>query len=1032
MTDHVTRMMEVALRHHREGNLDLARLGYFQVLAIAPRDLQAVHNLGLVALHQGRAEEAAVRFREALAIHPDFVEAHLNLGKALFDLGRLDEATRHFQRANVLDPDCATALFNLASVHRRHGRTEAAIACLRRAVSVAPDDAGAHQSLGDLLHAEGRLDEAVEAYRGALPSAPDPADLEARIAGIRFGQGRLTEALVAYQRTLAVRPDAVDLIVNLGNVLLAMGAADKAVVCCLKAVSLAPDSVAAHLHLGRALLARRDFGAAATALARANALAPETGLSELTHARRQICDWSGFADEEELLSGAVARGNPEISPFVMLSSTSSPATLLQCARQWRKLSLAARPVPRPGGGRIRLGYLSSDFHTHPVAHLAVELLERHDRVRFEVFGYSYGPDDGSQIRQRIARAVDHFRDIRTLSHEQAARLIGDDGIDILVDLKGYTGITRCEILALRPAPVQVNFLGFPGTLGNGLADYVIADPVVVPMADQPFFSERIVHLPHCYQPNDSRRPIDERTPTRQEAGLPEQGFVFCCFNSGYKIIPPLFDVWMRLLAAVPGSVLWLFEGNPEMTGNLRREASARGVAPERLVFAPKVPMPQHLARQRLADLFLDTLPYNAHTTGSDALWAGLPMITCLGESFPGRVGASLLRAAGLDELVTRSLAEYEALALALARSPERLAGLRRRLEDGRGNAPLWDTAGYARHIEAAYVRMAEACRAGEAPVAFAVTPDGGAAPATVPQGDRLLELLRPARLTAVLDVGANPIDGEPPYRPMLAAGLCTVTGFEPQEEALRRLEAARGPHERYFPDALGAGAASRLHVCRAPGMTSMLEPDPASLALFNLFDRFGEVIRTVEIPTRRLDDVPGIGPVDFLKIDVQGSELTILAGGTETLHDAVAIQIEVSFLPLYREQPVLWEVDRALRERGFVPHCLAALKRWPLAPMVVDGNPRKALNQLLEADMVYVRDFRRPELLSTEQWKHLALIAHHCYGSADLAFLAVRALVALGELAPAAANEYLEIVRAGIAQDDAGQSRSGPPANPVT
>jgi predicted O-linked N-acetylglucosamine transferase (SPINDLY family) len=356
--------------------------------------------------------------------------------------------------------------------------------------------------------------------------------------------------------------------------------------------------------------------------------------------------------------------------------------------------------------------VSSDFYAHATAYLIAELIERHDRDRFEIHGYSYGPDSGGAMRARLVSAFDRFTDIDALSHRDAAARIRADDIDILVDLKGHTHRARPKILAFRPAPVHVNYLGFPGTMGAPFIDYIVADDFIVPRDRQTLYAEKLAYLPGCYQPNDTRREI-AAAPSRAACGLPAQGFVFCSFNNSFKITPAFFAIWMRLLRQVPGSVLWLLESNVLVRRNLSAAAVAAGIDPERLVFAPLLPHGQHLARHRHADLFLDTLPCNAHTTASDALWAGLPVLTCVGETFAGRVAGSIVRAAGLSELVASSSRDYEALALALAREPARLADIRSRLGAGRANLPLFDTAKRTHDLEALYARMAEIWRSGQ-------------------------------------------------------------------------------------------------------------------------------------------------------------------------------------------------------------------------------------------------------------------------------------------------------------------------------
>jgi predicted O-linked N-acetylglucosamine transferase (SPINDLY family) len=449
---------------------------------------------------------------------------------------------------------------------------------------------------------------------------------------------------------------------------------------------------------------------------------PATELSWL-HLRQQIGHWEGVADAFGRVRAAAGRSTePAPSPFWFLAVPgSTPAEQRRCAEVWGRAVAesvqATRLSPAQesdrGAGRIRLGYLSSDLNEHAVATVIAEVIELHDRHRFEVVGYSYGSDDGSAARRRLVRAFDRFVDVRPLSFVDAARHIREDGIDILIDLNGYTRHARTEIVALRPAPVQVSHLGYPGTMGAEFIDYLISDFFVTPPEAAGGYSEALAVLPDCYQPQDRQRPIGD-SPPRATCGLPEDGFVFCCFNQPYKIAPDIFDVWCRLLQTVPGSVLWLWKANPWIEGNLRGAAAARGIAPDRLVFADYAPLAEHLARQQLADLFLDTFPYNAHATASHALWAGVPIVTRAGQTFASRVAGSLLRAAGLPELVTRTLDEYFQLSLNLATDRMALGRLRDRLAANRLTAPLFDTLRYVRNLEALYAEMHRRRVAGEA------------------------------------------------------------------------------------------------------------------------------------------------------------------------------------------------------------------------------------------------------------------------------------------------------------------------------
>ncbi len=525
--------------------------------------------------------------------------------------------------------------------------------------------------------------------------------------------GRATEAIAAFREAIRIAPQFPEAHNNLGNLHQMAGALHEAVTCYRMALQLRPAYAEAHRNLASALRRLGCLDEAVIALETAVSLSIPTfaeALAQLVHQLKQACDWSRIDSLTRRLIDAVAANSAPVNPFVFLCLDTTPSQQLQCARQWAAahLLLSAQKPAAQKSGRITLGYLSADFQEHATAQLIAELFVLHDRSRFRVIGYSYGRDDGSPARRRLAESFDAFVDLETASHAEAAARIRKDGVDILVDLKGYTTDARPDIVASRPAPIQVSYLGYPGTMGTDAVDYILVDPFVAPPDQQPFFTEKLVHLPDCYQINDRRRPIASPIPTRAECGLPETGFVFSCLSACYKITAPMFDIWMRLLEAVPGSVLWLLESNPAATANLKREADARlDGGSTRLVFAPGLPNPQHLARLAVADLFLDTLPYNAHTLASDALWAGCPVLTLRGRHVAGLggVAGSILHAAGMPELVTTTLADYEALALRLARDNNLLEGIRSKLQENRLVMPLFDSEKLTRHIEAAYEEM---------------------------------------------------------------------------------------------------------------------------------------------------------------------------------------------------------------------------------------------------------------------------------------------------------------------------------------
>ena len=618
--------------------------------------------------------------------------------------GRLHAAELLYRQILQVEPHHADALHLLGVIAHQVGRHEAAAELIGRAISLNGNAAAYHGNLGVVFKVQGRLEEAAARFRRALELKPDYAEAHNNLGNALQDQGKLDEALACYRRALELDPGYVDAHNNLGNVLRDQGKLEEAIAAFRRAVELRPSYAAS--------------------------------LGSVIHALQHLCRWEELKRLPERAIEIVERdGDGHVaSPmlpftFLTLPVATTAEQQLRCARQWADRQLTANSGPVRGvayarpvapKSKITVGYLSADYHCHATAWLIAELFEKHDRRRFAVNGYSYGPMSCGPTRQRLAAALDRFVDLKDDSFLRAAERIAADGVDILVDLKGYTKGARTEILALRPAPIQVNYLGYPGTMGADFMDYILVDDYIVPADQQPFFAEKLVHLPGCYQVNDSRREVSGRTPSREECGLPAEGFVFCSFNNSYKITPEMFDVWARLLQAVPGSVLWLLEGNRFVSANLHREAAARGVASGRLVMAPRLPLAEHLARHRLADLFLDTFPVTAHTTASDALWVGCPVLTLAGKTFVSRVAGSLLRTVGLAELVVASLEEYEATALQLARDPRKLADLRVRLEANRTACGLFDGAAFARKVESAYETMWKMHLAGERPRSFAV------------------------------------------------------------------------------------------------------------------------------------------------------------------------------------------------------------------------------------------------------------------------------------------------------------------------
>jgi protein O-GlcNAc transferase len=700
---------------------------YDKAVTLAPNLAEAWLGRGHVLAKLRRHDEASAAYDRVLALQPNNVEAWLGHGNVFYDRMRYNEAWAAYLRILESEPGHAGAWLGCGNALTGLERSDEALAAYGKALERAPGLAGAWVGRGNVLTARKRYADAMSAHDKAIALMPDLAVAWLGRGNVLYEMMRYGDALAAYDKALALAPDLAGAWFGRGNALFELKRYDESHTAYDRAVAINPGLTQAWNSLGNVLCNLQRHGESIAAYDKALALDPYLkGAAGLRlRSKMAVCNWHKFDIECPDLISSVRNGHAVISPFPFLSLPSSPLDQLQCARQWvtNEFPSGSFQVGASRGlshDRIRIGYLSADFRNHPVAHGIVELLEHHDHSRFESVGLSINPDDGSDIRARLVRTFDQFHDIGTTSDIEAARLIRELGIDVLVKVAPHTDGSRLGILAHRPAPIQVSGMS-AWTSGADFIDYVIADRYTLPFDEQCFYSEKIVHLPNSYFPSDSTQTIAANTMTRAEANLPENAFVFCSFNRSYKLNPQMFDVWMRLLKRVDGSVLWLAQDGDEAAVNLRREAAMRGVEPSRLIFAPRMPLTSdHLARHRLADLFLDSLPYGAHTTARDALWAGLPVLTCRGNTFVGRISASQLQAVGLPELVTDSLDQYEAAALRLAQSPDELRALRDRLANNRLSHPAFDTIRLCRYFEAAYTEMWQRHIRGEPPTSFAV------------------------------------------------------------------------------------------------------------------------------------------------------------------------------------------------------------------------------------------------------------------------------------------------------------------------
>ncbi|MDA8600447.1 tetratricopeptide repeat protein [Burkholderiaceae bacterium] len=718
----IVQIFQQGLSSHQRGQLLQAKAAYEQVLGKQPKHFDALHMLGVIAFQTKNLTLADELIGKAIEINPNVASAYSNRGNALQALKRLDDALASYGAAIALKPDYADAFNNRGLALQALKRLDDALASYDKAIALKPDYADAFNNRGTVLKKLKRLDDALASYDKAIALKPDYAEAFNNRGNALKDLKRLDDALASYDKAIALKPDYAEAFNNRGTGLRELKRLVDAVASYDKAIALKPDYAEAFNNRGSALQDLKRLDNALSSYDKAIALNPDYEFLQGTklHTQMGICDWSNLQNQSNRLLSAIEEGFKVTRPFAVLGLTDRPDLQLKASRIYANEKY---PEPRgwgefktrPEDGKIRIGYYSADFHNHATSFLMAELFEAHDAQKFELYGFSFGPDKQDEMRSRVSSGFKQFFDVTKKSDREVAQMSRELGIDIAVDLKGFTQDARMGIFAEHCAPIQINYLGYPGTLAASYFDYIFADKTLIPLENQQYYSEKIIYLPNSYQVNDSKRKISSRVFTRQELGLPESGFVFCCFNNNYKILPATFDVWMRLLKTVDASVLWLLQDNPTAAKNLRKEAEIRGIDPARLVFAPRMKLEEHLARHRVADLFIDTLPCNAHTTASDELWAELPVLTQMGQSFAARVAASLLNAIDLPELITKTQEEYESRAIELANNPFRLSEIKKKLEQNRETSPLFNGQLFARHIEAAYAEIHRRQLVGEKP-----------------------------------------------------------------------------------------------------------------------------------------------------------------------------------------------------------------------------------------------------------------------------------------------------------------------------
>jgi predicted O-linked N-acetylglucosamine transferase (SPINDLY family) len=678
-------LLQDAIQSINKNNLIDAKIILQKILVIEPHNFDALNIIGIISGLESNYVEAINFFKKAQQIRPDNNLINFNLGKAFSESGNDLEAIKYYKIAIKLDKNHLGSWINFGISLHQLKRYDEALSHYDQAIKLKPDYAAAYSNKGNTLKELVRYDEALSHYDQAIKLKPDYVEAYNNKGNTLQNLKRHDEAISYYDHAIKLKPDYVEAYLNKGNTLQDLKRYDEALSYYDHAIKLKPD----YQYL----------------------------LGKLLHVKMLMCNWKNFKTYVTSLSLQINENKKSSPCFPVLALIDSSSIQRKSSEilvnDNYPFNSSLGPIFKSGHrDKIKIGYYSSDFNEHPVAYLLAELLELHDKNQFELFGFYFGPTDSSAIHKRVSSSFNQFIDVGLKTDKDIALMSREMGIDIAINLNGFTALARPNIFSFRAAPIQVNYLGYPSTIGAEYMDYIIADRIIIPTESQKYYSEKVVYLPNSYQVNDRKNDIannifNKNMFTKKELNLPEKGFVFCCFNNSYKITPSTFDGWMRILKAVKGSVLWLLEDSPVATLNLLKEAEARGLNPDRLVFAKRMNLTEHLARHKVADLFLDTLPYNAHTTASDALWAGLPVLTCKGESFASRVAASLLNAIELPELITTTQEQYETTAIDLANNPEKLKAIKHKLESNRSTTALFDTPLYNKHIQAAYRQMYE-------------------------------------------------------------------------------------------------------------------------------------------------------------------------------------------------------------------------------------------------------------------------------------------------------------------------------------
>jgi protein O-GlcNAc transferase len=654
-------------------------------------------------------------------LYPKEINLYIIKGASNAALGKLSQAISCYEKILKIDPNSTVAYFNIAVIYDTLNSPEKSVENYKKAIENQSDNADAYNNMGSAYIKLGYIKEAADAYKNVIKIRPEHAYAYNNLGNVLMLQQSHNKAIRSFKQAIFFDENYADAYNNLGDAYLNINEIKNAHKSYEKALLIDPYHVKALHNVGFLHAENKEHEKAINAFQKALDIEPndELAMAYKLFQQRQICKWEKLENNNLKISN-LGINETKISPLILMPLEDSPERHLQRATNWVKNFHHSNHKPKirchkDNSKHIRVGYISTDFKNHPVAHLIAKVLETHSKDHFKVYGYSIGPIKNDAMRKRLIKAFDFFEDVSNMNDKDVANKVQNDEIDILIDLNGHTSDCRPGIFELRPSKIQINYLGYPGSMGAKYIDYIIADQNLIPKDYQRFYSEKPIYLPHHYQAQDDGLEIAAKIPTRLSLGLPEKGFIFCAINNTYKISSIEFDIWMRLLQKIDGSVLWLYESNKFVKDNLRKEASVRGIAPNRLIFAKRIPHDKYLAQLRQADLYLDTFNYNAGATASNALWAGLPVLTKQGKSYTARMASSLLKSLGMNELITTNELDYEKLALDLAQNTDKIAYIKQKLIKNRKSMPLFNTELFTRHLEDGYKRAYQKSLNGEKP-----------------------------------------------------------------------------------------------------------------------------------------------------------------------------------------------------------------------------------------------------------------------------------------------------------------------------